>query len=49
MNTTELFALILLIAWVVGLSMGLVGNFIHLLLVVAVFMFLYGTFQRSTA
>lgn len=37
--------LVLLIMWALGLGFGIAGNFIHILLVVAVVVLLVGIFQ----
>jgi|GEM_PF-1242318 len=47
MSLLEIIALILLIAWLGGFSMNIAGNFIHILLVIAIAVFLMRFIRRN--
>lgn len=47
MGILEIIAVILVIAWLGGFALNLVGNAIHILLVIAVIVFVLRFFRRS--
>jgi hypothetical protein len=48
MGLLEILAVILLIAWLGGLSLNVAGGFIHILLVVALVLFVVRMLRSST-
>jgi len=48
MGLLELIALVLLIAWIGGFSLNIAGGLIHILLVLAVIVFLLRFIRRTT-
>jgi hypothetical protein len=48
MSLLEIIAIILIVAWLGGFSLHLAGGLIHLLLIVAIVIFLLRFFRRGT-
>lgn len=48
MGLIEILAVILLIGWLGGFSLNIAGNLIHILLVVAIVLFLLRFIRRTT-
>lgn len=47
MGLIELLVLILIIAWIGGFSLNIAGSFIHILLVVALIIFVFNFLSRQ--